>query len=42
MNIGGIISAMVTPMFEDGTINENELRNQINRQINAGVSGIFV
>ncbi|KUO76754.1 MAG: dihydrodipicolinate synthase family protein [Clostridia bacterium BRH_c25] len=41
MNIGGIIPAMATPMFEDGTINEVELRKQINRQINAGASGIF-
>ncbi len=41
MNIGGIISAMVTPMFEDGTINETELKNQINRQIESGANGIF-
>ena len=41
MNIGGIIPAMATPMFEDGRINEVELRNQINRQVNAGASGIF-
>lgn len=41
MNIDGIIPAMATPMFEDGSINEVELRNQVNRQINAGASGIF-
>lgn len=41
MNIGGIIAAMATPMYEDGTINEAELRNQVNRQINAGMNGIF-
>lgn len=41
MNIGGIIAAMATPMFEDGSINEAELRNQVNRQINAGMTGIF-
>jgi 4-hydroxy-tetrahydrodipicolinate synthase len=28
-------------MFEDGSINEAELRNQVNRQIAAGVTGIF-
>ncbi len=32
---------MATPMFEDGSINEAELRNQVNRQIAAGVTGIF-
>ncbi|WP_101909277.1 4-hydroxy-tetrahydrodipicolinate synthase [Marasmitruncus massiliensis] len=41
MTIGGIIAAMATPMFEDGSINEAELRNQVNRQIAAGVTGIF-
>jgi 4-hydroxy-tetrahydrodipicolinate synthase len=41
MNINGIIAAMATPMYEDGTINEAELRNQVNRQINAGLQGIF-
>lgn len=32
---------MATPMFEDGTINEKELRNQVNRHIAAGADGIF-
>lgn len=27
---------MLFSMYEDGTINEVELRNQVNRQINAG------
>lgn len=39
--IKGIIAAMQTPMFEDGSINEAEMRKQINRQINAGVDAIF-
>lgn len=37
----GIIPAMVTPMTEDDCVNEQELRRQINRQINAGVHGLF-
>ena len=41
MEIKGIVAAMVTPMFDDGSINEAELRNQVNRQIAAGVDGIF-
>lgn len=41
MKIEGIIAAMATPMYEDGRINEEELRNQVNRQIAAGVNGIF-
>lgn len=39
--IKGIISAMQTPMNEDGSLNEAEMRNQINREINAGVDAIF-
>lgn len=41
MEIKGTIAAMATPMFEDGSINEQELRNQVNRQITAGMDGIF-
>lgn len=41
MKIEGIISAMVTPMNADETVNEAELRNQVNRQINAGVASVF-
>lgn len=41
MKIDGIISAMLTPLNEDESINEQELRNQVNRQIDAGVSAVF-
>lgn len=41
MRINGIISAMLTPLNDDESINEAELRNQVNRQINAGVAAIF-
>ena len=39
--IKGIIAAMQTPMFEDGSLNEAEMRNQINREIEDGCDGIF-
>ena len=39
--VKGIIPPVVTPMKEDGTVNEQELKNQIRRQIQAGVHGIF-
>lgn len=39
--IKGIIAAMQTAMNEDGSINEAEMRRQINRQINAGVDAVF-
>lgn len=39
--IKGIIAAMQTAMHEDGSINEEELRRQIDRQINAGVDAVF-
>lgn len=41
VEIKGIIAAMQTPMFEDGKINEEEMRYQINRQIEAGCDAIF-
>lgn len=41
MEIRGIIAPILTPMHEDESINENELRNQINRLIGGGVHGIF-
>ena len=41
VDIKGIIPAIVTPMNSDETINEQELRNQVNRQIEAGGHGIF-
>lgn len=37
----GIIVAMLTPMFPDESINEGELRNQVNRLINSGIHGLF-
>lgn len=37
----GIITPIVTPMFEDEKINEKELRTQVNRLINSGVYGLF-
>lgn len=40
--IYGVIPAIVTPMNHDESINEGELRNQIRRQIAAGVHGLFV
>ena len=36
MEIKGIIAAMATAMYEDGSINESEIRNQVNRHIRAG------
>ena len=37
----GIIAAMSTPFFPDETINEQELRRQVDRLIAAGLHGIF-
>ena len=39
--ICGIIPPILTPMFADESINEPELRRQVNRLIEAGVHGIF-
>jgi 4-hydroxy-tetrahydrodipicolinate synthase len=41
VQIKGIISANVTPMDENENINEQELRNHIERSIAAGVNGVF-
>lgn len=41
VQIKGIIPPIITPMNEDESINETELRNQVNRQIEAGVHGLF-
>ncbi len=41
MEIKGIIPPIITPMNADETINEGELRRQVERQIAAGVHGIF-
>ncbi len=39
--VQGIIAAMVTSMHEDETLNEKEIRNQVNRHIAAGANGVF-
>lgn len=39
--IRGIIPPILTPMNEDESINKEELRRQVNRQIEAGVHGLF-
>lgn len=41
VEIKGIISAMITPMNEDESINAAALREQVNRQIESGVHAIF-
>ncbi|MDR1835616.1 MAG: 4-hydroxy-tetrahydrodipicolinate synthase [Fusobacteriaceae bacterium] len=41
VELKGIIVPILTPMREDESINEEELRRQINRQIEAGIDGIF-
>ena len=37
VEIKGIIPPIITPMNEDESVNEAELRNQVNRQIEGGV-----
>lgn len=39
--VHGIIAAMVTSMNPDETLNEAEIRHQVNRQIAAGVDAVF-
>ena len=39
--VKGIIAAMVTSMHEDETLNEAEIRRQVNRQIAAGADAVF-
>ncbi len=39
--IRGIITPIITPMREDESVNEEELRNCVKRQIAAGVHGVF-
>lgn len=39
--IKGIIPPILTPMNADESINEQELRNQVNRMVGAGVHGVF-
>lgn len=41
VEIKGIIPPILTPMNDDESINEAELRHQVNRMIDAGVSGVF-
>lgn len=41
IDISGVIVPLLTPMNADETINEKELRNQINHQINFGIHGVF-
>lgn len=41
VEIKGIIPPILTPMGEDEEIRQQELRNQVNRMIEAGVHGIF-
>jgi len=41
LSLKGIITPVITPMTEDERINERELRVQVNRQISAGIHGIF-
>ncbi|MBR5071534.1 MAG: dihydrodipicolinate synthase family protein, partial [Oscillospiraceae bacterium] len=40
-DIKGITVPVLTPMYEDETVNYDELRNQIERQIAGGVHGVF-
>jgi len=41
MKIQGIIPPIITPMNPDESVNYEELKRQVNRQISAGVHGIF-
>ncbi|RVU98586.1 4-hydroxy-tetrahydrodipicolinate synthase [Coriobacteriales bacterium OH1046] len=41
VELKGIVVPIVTPMNEDESINTEELRRQVDRQIEAGIHGIF-
>ena len=41
VEIKGIIPPVVTPMNKDETLNLEELRRQVRRQMEGGVHGIF-
>ena len=41
IEIKGIVAPILTPMNEDESVNEKELRNQVNRLIKAGIHGLF-
>ncbi len=41
IEIKGVIVPLLTPMNDDETINEKELRNQVNHQIESGIHALF-
>jgi len=41
IELKGIISPILTPMYEDESINFEELRHQVDRMIDNGIHGIF-
>ena len=41
IEIKGVIVPLLTPMNADETINEKELRNQVNHQIESGIHALF-
>ena len=41
VELKGIVVPIVTPMAEDESVNLDELRHQVDRQIEAGIHGIF-
>lgn len=41
MEINGIISAVITPLDEEERLLEKEMRNQVERQIRAGMAAVF-
>lgn len=41
VELKGIISPILTPMYEDGSLNLDELKVQVDRMIDNGVHGIF-
>lgn len=41
IELKGIIPPVITPMYEDESVNYDELRKQVNRLIEGGVHGIF-
>ncbi|MGT2799926.1 4-hydroxy-tetrahydrodipicolinate synthase [Streptococcus marmotae] len=42
LEVKGIIAPIITPMYDDESINFDEFRNQIDRLIASGIHGIFV
>lgn len=41
VELKGVVVPIITPMHEDESINYEELRHQVDRQIKAGIHGIF-